>query len=82
MPSNELPLFQHKDYASASVFRPEGLLREARRQKGLPETAFPSCVSSIRTATSCADYVGRVEPPGRVPGPAITPNWMSSASME
>jgi len=26
-----------KDYAAASVFRPEHLLREARRQRNLPE---------------------------------------------
>ncbi len=30
-----------KDYSAASVFRPEALLREARRQKQLPLTAVP-----------------------------------------
>jgi uridine phosphorylase len=35
------PLLQAKDYAAASVFRPENLLREARRQKGLPIEDVP-----------------------------------------
>lgn len=34
-----------KDHAAASVFRPEALLREARRQKGLPQICVPEiCV--------------------------------------
>lgn len=34
-----------KDYAAPSVFRPENLLREARRQKGLPTAPIPEiCV--------------------------------------
>lgn len=34
-----------KDYAAPSVFRPEALIREARRQKGLPTLAVPEiCV--------------------------------------
>src|SRR5579863_5410471 len=33
------------DYRAASLFTPENLLREARRQKGLPEGAVPAiCV--------------------------------------
>lgn len=35
------PLLQVKDYAAPSVFRPENLLREARRQKGLPIENVP-----------------------------------------
>lgn len=39
------PLLQAKDYAAPSVFRPENLLREARRQKRLPLAAVPEiCV--------------------------------------
>ena len=39
------PILQHKDYRQPSVFAPENLLREARRQKGLPERTVPSiCV--------------------------------------
>ena len=34
-----------KDYAAPSVFRPEHLLREARRQRGLPDQPVPEiCV--------------------------------------
>ncbi len=39
------PLFAHKDYAAPSIFTPANLLREARRQKGLPEGSVPAlCV--------------------------------------
>jgi len=30
-----------KDHAAPSVFRPEHLLRKARRQRGLPDRAVP-----------------------------------------
>jgi hypothetical protein len=36
------PLPAGKEYAQDSVFRPENLLREARRQRHLPEVAVPS----------------------------------------
>jgi uridine phosphorylase len=35
------PILDGKDYAAASVFEPANLLREARRQKGLPPAAVP-----------------------------------------
>jgi hypothetical protein len=35
------PLPSGKQYAQESVFRPENLLREARRQRHLPEVAVP-----------------------------------------
>ena len=39
------PIVNGKDHASPSVFRPEALLREARRQKELPLVAVPAvCV--------------------------------------
>jgi uridine phosphorylase len=39
------PIVNGKDHASSSVFRPEALLREARRQRGLPLVAIPQvCV--------------------------------------
>jgi uridine phosphorylase len=41
----ERPILAGKDYAAPSVFRPEALLREARRQKGLPIAVVPKvCV--------------------------------------
>ena len=40
-----IPLLQAKDYAAPSVFQPENLLREARRQKSLPLENVPDiCV--------------------------------------
>ncbi|MGH7212122.1 MAG: hypothetical protein ACREF1_11755, partial [Acetobacteraceae bacterium] len=39
------PILAAKDQTAPSVFRPENLLREARRQKNLPATAVPEiCV--------------------------------------
>jgi uridine phosphorylase len=39
------PIVRHKHYEAPSVFTPENLLREARRQKGLPEGRVPAlCV--------------------------------------
>jgi uridine phosphorylase len=39
------PIFVEKDYAAPSVFQPEALLREARRQKGLSLDSVPEiCV--------------------------------------
>ncbi|MGH7055952.1 MAG: nucleoside phosphorylase [Stellaceae bacterium] len=35
------PILKGKDFAAPSVFAPENLLREARRQKGLPRAAVP-----------------------------------------
>src|SRR5216683_1065442 len=35
------PILSHKHYDAASAFKPENLLREARRQKVLPETPVP-----------------------------------------
>jgi uridine phosphorylase len=35
------PILAGKDFAAASVFEPANLLREARRQKALPNTAIP-----------------------------------------
>ena len=39
--SNPPPILAGKDFAAPSVFEPENLLREARRQKSLPSTAVP-----------------------------------------
>jgi uridine phosphorylase len=35
------PILAHKHYNAASAFKPENLLREARRQKSLPEAIVP-----------------------------------------
>ena len=40
-----VPLLQAKDHAATSVFQPENLLREARRQKNIPDGSLPAvCV--------------------------------------
>jgi uridine phosphorylase len=36
------PILSNKDYAAPSLFQPENLLREARRQKRLPELTVPA----------------------------------------
>lgn len=36
------PILSNKNASAASVFRPEALLREARRQKGLPTVGVPA----------------------------------------
>lgn len=38
---NSLPILANKDYQSLSVFTPENLLREAKRQKSIPEGSVP-----------------------------------------
>jgi uridine phosphorylase len=40
-PRRPPPILAEKDHAAASVFEPVNLLREARRQKGLPEADVP-----------------------------------------
>lgn len=39
--TNVPPILSHKHYGAASAFKPENLLREARRQKGLPTGSVP-----------------------------------------
>jgi uridine phosphorylase len=41
MPAEDYPLLSPKDYDRGSVFTPDNLLREARRQKQLPDLAVP-----------------------------------------
>jgi hypothetical protein len=36
------PILSHKRYEASSAFTPESLLREARRQKGLPTVTVPN----------------------------------------
>ena len=44
-PLSPAPILGHKQYAAPSIFTPESLLREARRQKGLPVESVPAiCV--------------------------------------
>ena len=51
-----IPLLLNKDYSSPSVFLPENLLREARRQKSIPECTVPGiCV--LDPDGDLADYL-------------------------
>jgi uridine phosphorylase len=44
-PADPPPILRHKHYRTTSEFTPESLLREARRQKGLPQSSVPAvCV--------------------------------------
>jgi uridine phosphorylase len=44
-PDSVPPILSAKDFAAPSIFEPANLLREARRQKGVPEAAVPEiCV--------------------------------------
>lgn len=52
----DIPLLIDKDYSSPSVFLPENLLREARRQKSIPECTVPEiCV--LDPDGDLADYL-------------------------
>lgn len=42
MPDHHAPLLANKYYKASSVFTAENLLREARRQKSIPEGSIPS----------------------------------------
>ena len=57
-----------KEYDEASVFAPEHLLREARRQKGLRETAVPD----VCALDPDGDIVRRLKEAGRA---ARDPSW-------
>ena len=42
LPTDSAPILRAKDYAASSVFQPENLLREARRQKDLAPGDLPA----------------------------------------
>ena len=44
LPSGFLPLIERADHRAPSVFRPENMMREARRQKGLDAGPVPRVV--------------------------------------
>lgn len=55
------PILQRKPYAEASAFTPEGLLREARRQKGI----LPANVPAVCVLDPDGDIVRRLARGGR-----------------
>ena len=62
------PLLQAKDHAAPSVFRPENLLREARRQKGLAVGDVPG----ICALDPDGDLVRQLRLDGRA---RLSPHW-------
>ncbi len=42
MSLDEIPIIQNKDYAAASIFTPENLIKEAQRQKQIAKITVPS----------------------------------------
>ena len=52
----DVPLLLNKDYRSPSVFLPENLLREARRQKSIPDCPVPE-VCVLDPDGDLADYL-------------------------
>jgi uridine phosphorylase len=61
------PILDAKRFADPSVFRPENLLRESRRQRGLPEARVP--------ALCILDPDGDIESKVRAEGAAPVPGW-------
>ena len=68
--ANSTPLFRHKAYDEPSVFRPENLLREARRQNEVEEgTVPPVClIDPDGDVVDRLQETDRVEPHPHWPG--------------
>lgn len=62
------PILRDKHYAARSAFEPENLLREARRQKNLPETRAPQ----VCVLDPDGDLVRRLKATGRA---AVDATW-------
>lgn len=76
-----IPILRNKLYTAPSTFKPESLLREARRQKGL------GCIDVPRVCLldpDGGDIVRRLRENGQAKrlraGLAIIPSWTSSRS--
>ncbi|HUZ65561.1 MAG TPA: nucleoside phosphorylase [Acetobacteraceae bacterium] len=68
MTNREIPLLNAKDHAAPSVFQPGNLLREARRQKNLPDLPIPE----ICLLDPDGDLVRQLRADGRA---APCPGW-------
>ena len=61
------PILSHKHYDAASAFKPENLLREARRQKSLPEVSVPE-ICILDPDGDMVRYLRNAGSAGRHPG--------------
>ncbi|CAN7665729.1 hypothetical protein [Mesorhizobium caraganae] len=68
------PLLELKDYSAESVFQVENMLREARRQKGLPLEPVPS----VCVLDPDGDIVRRLRQEGRA-RPSAGCGWHQAA---
>jgi purine-nucleoside phosphorylase len=68
LPTDGAPILQAKDYAAPSVFQPENLLREARRQKDLAPGSLPA----VCLLDPDGDLVRALRGSGRA---TLSPHW-------
>ena len=68
LPTDGAPILQAKDYAAPSVFQPENLLREARRQKDLA----PGDLPAVCLLDPDGDLVRALRGSGRA---TLSPHW-------
>jgi uridine phosphorylase len=68
LPTDSAPILRAKDYAASSVFQPENLLREARRQKDLA----PGGIPAVCLLDPDGDLVRALRGSGRA---MLSPHW-------
>ena len=68
LPTDGAPILRAKDYAAPSVFQPENLLREARRQKDLA----PGRIPAVCLLDPDGDLVRALRGSGRT---SLSPHW-------
>ena len=72
------PLLANKSYDEESVFKPEHLIREARRQKALAETDVPS-ICILDPDGDIVRWLANTAAPSLMrTGPATTPSYIAS----
>src|SRR3989442_14814689 len=71
-PSSTPPILRNEGYDHPSVFVPDNLLREARRQKALPNGTVPAiCVLDPMAISSATCWMPTERGPTH-PGPVVT----------
>jgi len=73
------PILRHKNHLASSVFTPDALLREARRQKGVANGPVPD-ICILDPDGDIVRYLLATDPLAGSPrGPAIIPSSLSSS---